>query len=511
MPKQSAGTNAAVLTGDLRFSAGGVRTGDIIGEIGLDQVVAAIRDGSIILPDETTGVLPDAGLDANQGRIAVSGNHILQSLDHGAVDQVVTFKRYGPTRVVLTGEPARSSQEDNYQGDFAAPPDISAYDASDFLWDEGSQIWLFKQNQNDATWRGFGGPAGFAHGSLYSTEALAAQHVSETGKVYIIGQGSGQHVFIVTTYTAATDENWQWDPIGVSLGDVQSAIAAHNTATDAHNDIRSTLSTVEDRLDALDPLEIAAYDSTATYSRGSANSIVTHANGLFIYISSTERSSGHDPDTQPGYWLELSEGVTYEVISSGSHRIAARTLVVDGVTDQVYLCTTTQTTPRDLTYIKDQAASIGGTFIELTAMIPTTWKGPHVIGQDYEAGDRVTTNANTRIYTARVDTGETPPHADWIQTGPVGSGGGGSDLEVSDEGTSLTTAATGIDFTGGGVTATESGGTVTVNVPAGGGSGISESDADARYARQSENLGDLDNTGDRAHEPRARISGSSRT
>ena len=43
-----------------------------------------------------------------------------------------------------------------------------------------------------------------------------------------------------------------------------------------------------------------------------------------------------------------------------------------------------------------------------------------------------------------------------------------------------------------GVTATESSGVVTVNVPAGGGSGISESDADARYARQSENLSDLD-------------------
>ena len=173
-----------------------------------------------------------------------------------------------------------------------------------------------------------------------------------------------------------------------------------------------------------DGLKISAYSSTATYSRGSANSIVTHSSGLFIYISGTERSSGHDPDTHPGYWLRLSEGVTYEVISSGSHRISARTFVIDGATDQVYLCTTTQTTPRDLTYIKNQAASIGGTFIELTAKIPTTWKGPHIIGQDYRAGDRVTTNANTRVYTARVDTDETPPHDDWIQTGPVGSGSG---------------------------------------------------------------------------------------
>ena len=144
-----------------------------------------------------------------------------------------------------------------------------------------------------------------------------------------------------------------------------AAIAVHNTSTTAHNDIRSDVSTVEDRLDALDGVEIEAYSSTATYSRGSANSIVTHTNGLFIYISSTERSSGHDPDTQPGYWLRLSEGVAYEVITSGSHRIAARTIVVNGDNDNVYLCTTTQTTPRDLDYIHAQSETTGGSFILL--------------------------------------------------------------------------------------------------------------------------------------------------
>ena len=482
----------------------------------VDAAVDAIRDGLAVLPD-ADGNLPDA-VD-NQGRFAVSGNQILTSIDHGGHDKSVTFKRYG-TRTVLTGEPAKTTQESNYQGAFNSPPDIGVYDAGDLLWDRGSQIWLWKQNQNDATWRSFGGPVGYAHGSLYSTEAIAANHVGsddQVGKVYIIGTGSGQHVYVVTAFSAATDDEWRWDPLGVTLGDVQSAIAAHNEATDAHDDIRteigtdiaahntsgvahqdirSDVSTVEDRLDALDGVEIEAYSSTATYARGSANSIVTHSNGLFIYISSTERSSGHDPDTQPGYWLELSEGVAYEVITTGSHRIAARTLVVDGVTDQVYLCTTTQTTPRDLTYIKDQAASIGGTFIELTAMIPTTWKGPHVIGQDYEAGDRVTTDANTRIYTARVDTGETPPHADWIQTGPVGSGGGvtlrqgsgapGSDL--GDDGDWYLRTSNGQWYE------KVSGAWVSryTDMVGEAGSGITETQGDARYARQSENLSDLD-------------------
>ena len=231
------------------------------------------------------------------------------------------------------------------------------------------------------------------------------------GDVFIVGNYFTGKPKVVTSFVAAETGDWQWTPVGLTVSDVGGLIQEHNLATDSHNDIRTLITD-------LAGVEIEAYSSTATYSRGSANSIVTHSNGLFIYISSTERSSNHDPDTQPGYWLKLSEGVTYMVISSGSHRIAARTIVVDGATDQVYLCTTTQTTPRDLTYIKAQADTIGGTFIELTAMIPTTWKGPHVIGQNYEAGDRVTTNANTRIYTARVDTGETPPHADWIQVGP---------------------------------------------------------------------------------------------
>ena len=143
---------------------------------------------------------------------------------------------------------------------------------------------------------------------------------------------------------------------------------AHDSAGTAHNSIRSLISANDDRLDAIDVrdiLEIAAYLSNATYSRGSANSIVTHSSGLFIYVSDTERSSNHDPDLHPGYWLKLSEGMTYEVITTGTHRIAARTLVVNGDNDNVYLCTTTQTTPRDLAYIHAQSESVGGSFILL--------------------------------------------------------------------------------------------------------------------------------------------------
>lgn len=46
-----------------------------------------------------------------------------------------------------------------------------------------------------------------------------------------------------------------------------------------------------------------------------------------------------------------------------------------------------------------------------------------------------------------------------------GGGGGGSNLTIKDDGTTLTTAATSIDFTGSGVTATAVGTNVTVDIP----------------------------------------------
>lgn len=51
----------------------------------------------------------------------------------------------------------------------------------------------------------------------------------------------------------------------------------------------------------------------------------------------------------------------------------------------------------------------------------------------------------------------------------LATGSGGGSISLSDEGTELTTTATRLNFTGAGVTATNSGGDVTVNVPGGGG------------------------------------------
>ena len=73
--------------------------------------------------------------------------------------------------------------------------------------------------------------------------------------------------------------------------------------------------------------------------------------------------------------------------------------------------------------------------------------------------------------------------------------GGGSAITVQDEGTTLTTALTSLNFTGSGVTATNTGGAVTVNVPGGGGgsSTLSISNKTAAYTVVSGDLGTIIN------------------
>ena len=131
----------------------------------------------IIFPN-ASGDLPDPSV--NQGRLAVSGNHLLQSIDHGATDKVVGFKAYGPDRVIDTGEPALLQDEVNYQGSFASPPPLANYSVNDFLWDRGSSVWLIRRS-GSTTWGTTGGPHGYAPGHLYATEADAARHVTGTG------------------------------------------------------------------------------------------------------------------------------------------------------------------------------------------------------------------------------------------------------------------------------------------------------------------------------------------
>ena len=275
-----------------------VLTLDTGGTVTID-VPAALHGGLRVITADANGRLPAAA--DNLGSIGLAGNHFYRAVGEQGSDKVVTFKNYSATRVVETGEPARSSDELLYAGSFANPP-VGNYTLNAWAWDRGSEVWIRNLVHNGASWVSSVGPPAYHHGNLYQTEGDAAVHVPDAtyeGRVYIIGHGSSQRPKIVTGYTAPTAPSAEWMPIGLTIQDIADQIAAHDVAeTGTHGSIRSLIAAVEDRLDAIDVrdiLEIAAYADNATYSFGGSNSIVTHGGNILVYISSVERSADHDP------------------------------------------------------------------------------------------------------------------------------------------------------------------------------------------------------------------------
>ena len=387
-------------------------------------VTLTVNIDELIRPD-SNGDLPDP--EDRQDRVAVSGNQLLHSIDHGAVDKVVEFKAYGPDRVVESGEPALLTDEVDFQGSFASPPPLANYSVGDFLWDRGSSVWLIRRS-GSTTWGTTGGPHGYAPGHLYATEDVAARHVTGTGYfhpggVVIYGQGSAQRPYVIVGFTAGSAASWQWDPVGVTINEVDGAITAR-LSDDDPEDVATTASegtgtatarathvhelangvvttpkydtqslsgsklqletvsstdanarvllfdTADDQIgtgqigtvNLLDGavtsaklasgaagVVIAAYSSTATYSRGSNNSFVTDGGELYVYTSGSERSSNHNPGTNPQYWFRVSHGAEFINVGSGSHRYKAGTFLL--VDNAIYLATTNITTARAAAYI----------------------------------------------------------------------------------------------------------------------------------------------------------------
>ena len=240
---------------------------------------------------------------------------------------MATFKAYSPTRVVLEGEPNRTPEELLFAGAFDNPPPIANYTAGAELWDRGSQVWLTKRNTSDTTWSEFSGPVGYHTGSVYATRGQALRHLTQAnafGHEFIVGVGANQVVEKVVAFTAASADDWQWDPIGTTIGDISNAIDGHNNSSSAHPDIRAIIAALQ----AATGLTIAACDADATYSRGSSNSVVTHGTGLYAYISGQERNADHDPGQHPELWMNLVRGVESLVVGAGSHRFRTHTLVL---------------------------------------------------------------------------------------------------------------------------------------------------------------------------------------
>ena len=217
----------------------------------------------------------------------------------------------------------------------------------------------------------------------------------------------------------------------MTIQDVANQVGTHNDAAGSHSGIVQSLQgqingltardvalqAAIDALSASGGLSPAPYSATATYSLGSANSLITHANNLLVYIHTTELSSNHDPALHPNYWGNLSDLASIVTVDNTTNTHFFRGQLIVTHEDEVYLCATNAqaATARSLQYVKDNSG-IGGEFVNLTDKIPNLWKGEHTSGT-FLAGSIVKVTTGNRIvhYQASVDTSETPPHADWAQ------------------------------------------------------------------------------------------------
>ena len=335
----------------------------------LPWVKIATFQKSLIRVD-TGAALPSA--EDNQHRIALQGNRLFASQDivtiqgHGRIVNFLDLSVGGNT---ISG----THYAQHYAGNFADPPQAANYILEAFIWDRGSQLWLLNQNdgQGGRRWVGYSGPTGIVHGDYFDDEA-AESHVNAVGQIVVTGTGSSQKPRIVSAYTApvATHTEWQWIGIGLTSQDVEdianSRIAIHNESATSHLDVRNLIVGNTNLISALQSasgLTIMPYLATATYSKGSSNSFITHGTGLYVYVSGTERSSGHDPGQHPEYWFRLDHGCAVRVFGVGAERFAEGTIIIT-TSDEVFICTTDITTPRGLDYIRLNSG-VGGEFLQL--------------------------------------------------------------------------------------------------------------------------------------------------
>ena len=120
---------------------------------------------SLRIPVGADGMLP------SRSRLPGPRRQSLATTSSGAVgeqghDKIVTFKDYGPTRVVLVGEPAKSANELLYAGSVGQPPHstIGNYVVNTIFWDWGSARYGFSRPSADATqWATYSGPLGLPY------------------------------------------------------------------------------------------------------------------------------------------------------------------------------------------------------------------------------------------------------------------------------------------------------------------------------------------------------------
>ena len=235
LTEASAGTDTELLLTTSSEADGVVSASDYSitdGVLTLTRTVGAaltVNVDEIVRP--VGGVLPTAA--DHEDRIGLSGNALFQSRyvvtvpSHSRSVTVATL----PVGGVTVGG---TTYGDDYAGNFAAPPNVNNYAANEYIWDRGSQVWLFNgpNPMGGRHWIGYSGPPGFRHGT-FTTDADAEAHANGVGEIFIVGSGSSQLVRYVSAFTAATAEQsgWVWQHLGTTVADVETTITGRLSGT----------------------------------------------------------------------------------------------------------------------------------------------------------------------------------------------------------------------------------------------------------------------------------------
>ena len=235
LTEASAGTDTELLLTTSSEADGVVSASDYSitdGVLTLTRTVGAaltVNIDEIVRP--VGGVLPTAA--DHEDRIGLSGNALFQSRyvvtvpSHSRSVTVATL----PVGGVTVGG---TTYGDDYAGNFAAPPNVNNYAANEYIWDRGSQVWLFNgpNPMGGRHWIGYSGPPGFRHGT-FATDANAEAHANGVGEIFIVGSGSSQLVRYVSAFTAATAEQsgWVWEHVGTTFADVEATITGRLSGT----------------------------------------------------------------------------------------------------------------------------------------------------------------------------------------------------------------------------------------------------------------------------------------
>ncbi len=128
-----------------------------------------------------------------------------------------------------------------------------------------------------------------------------------------------------------------------------------------------------------------------------------------------------------------------------------------------------QTNARNLTgFTTDDLGEGSSNFYYTDARVTTLVDSAYVQARQTSGGGGVDSASTIALITSTVDSA----YVALREADAGGGGGGGSALTIQDEGSSLSTAATTLNFTGSAVTASGTGATKTINITGGGGGGV---------------------------------------